>query len=78
MATAKLEKCEICARAVISNRAYCLMHEAARRRVTDSYHDWERAYPQISWERYLERIIELKETGEASREVARHLLVTVE
>jgi hypothetical protein len=35
---------------------------------------WQEAFGEMSWERYLERIIELKETGDQAKEVARHLL----
>jgi hypothetical protein len=35
---------------------------------------WREAFGEISWERYLERIIKLKETGDSSKEAARFLL----
>jgi hypothetical protein len=35
---------------------------------------WKSALDGIVWERYLETIVELKETGDCSKDIARHLL----
>jgi hypothetical protein len=70
-------RCFLCSRAAITNESYCIMHAAALSKVRERFPDWQRAMGDISWERYLERIIRLKETGDSSREVARHLLSQV-
>jgi len=44
------------------------------RKVKESYPAWEKAFGNMTWERYLERIIGLKETGDSAREAARQLL----
>lgn len=68
------QKCSLCSRAAPANECYCVFHSAALSNVKVSYVDWQRAIGEISWERYLERIIELKETGESAKEIARLLL----
>ena len=70
----KPPRCLLCPRAAISNNGYCTLHEAALSTVKKRFPDWQKALGDISWERYLERIIGLKETGDSSRDIARHLL----
>jgi len=40
----------------------------------ESFQKWQKAFGNISWERYLERILGLRETGDSAKEIARHLL----
>ncbi len=68
--------CPLCERVKISNGEYCLFHEAALSTVKQRYLEWKDAFGNISWERYLERIIGLKETGDSAREIAKLLLDT--
>ena len=68
------QRCVLCNGVSISNNGYCILHEAALSTVKKGFPDWQKALGDISWERYLERIIGLKETGDSSRDIARHLL----
>ena len=69
-----LLRCELCERFSVSGGMYCILHETAKMNVKESFKEWQKAYGNISWERYLERILELVETGDSSKEIARHLL----
>ena len=53
---------------------YCIYHERAYSQVKYAYEKWQNAFGNMTWERYLERILELKETGEWAKQVARHQL----
>ena len=67
-------RCELCDRFSVPSGKYCILHETAITRVKESFGDWQKALGDISWERYLERILGLRETGDSSKEIARHLL----
>jgi len=69
-----IPKCELCERLSASSGKYCIFHETARIHVTECFQDWQKALGKISWERYLERILGLRETGDSAKEIARHLL----
>ena len=66
--------CEFCGRPVLSPGGYCHIHEKAFHEVRKGFELWQKAFAYMSWERYLESISGLKETGEASKELAKHLL----
>ena len=69
-----LPKCELCERFSASGGKYCMLHETASIHVKEGFKEWQKAFGNISWERYLERILGLKETGDSAKEIARHLL----
>jgi DNA-directed RNA polymerase subunit N (RpoN/RPB10) len=48
---------------------YCVYHEKALRNLCDHYDSWVRAYGNISWENFLERLEEKNETGAWVKEV---------
>lgn len=53
---------------------YCEHHEKASANLKKNYPAWELAYGSILWERYLESISKLSESGDWVREVAIHEL----
>jgi hypothetical protein len=62
--------CRLCSRPSRSERGYCKKHDMAYQEVQRKYSDWKLAYENISWERYLETIKGLKETGDLAKTVA--------
>jgi hypothetical protein len=64
----------LCTRNTAADGLYCILHEAASNNLQDGFERWKIAIGGISWERYLETILNLKETGEFSKEVAKSLL----
>ena len=51
--------------------SYCAFHQKAYAEIRAMYLRWNEAYGVLSWERYLETILSLKETGVWAAEVAR-------
>ena len=51
-----------------------MYHEKARSQIELGFKAWVEAFEILTWERYLERILELEETGEWAKDVARQLL----
>lgn len=69
--------CSICKRQRIgSNSPYCLYHDLALKKVKEGYEVWKGALGMLSWERYLEIIFTLNETGDWAKEVAAHEMVS--
>ena len=69
-----LEKCRLCERKTVKDQPYCVFHEKAFREIKSRYQDWNYAFESMSWERYLETIIGLKEIGVWAAEVAKYEL----
>ena len=67
------KRCAVCER-VAKETDYCSYHEKAFSRLKIAFKKWKEAYANMSWERYLERILELEETGDWARQVAKHQL----
>ncbi|MCL4518758.1 MAG: hypothetical protein M1587_06125 [Thaumarchaeota archaeon] len=67
------KRCALCER-IASEAEYCSYHEKAFSRLKLAFKKWNEAYANMSWERYLERILELEETGDWARQVAKHQL----
>jgi len=65
------EKCPLCERISHTDAQYCSFHDVAYAEIKSKFLDWNIAFGNAGWERYLERIIGLKETGVWAREVAR-------
>jgi hypothetical protein len=62
--------CVICEKEVANQGMYCAGHAKAHSQIERKYLEWKLAYEDISWERYLERILTLKETGDLAKAVA--------
>lgn len=62
--------CPICNKLVWKDGVYCKNHQRAYLEIKKKYAKWQEAYDSISWERYLETIRKVKETGELAKEVA--------
>ena len=67
------KRCALCER-IAKEAEYCSYHERAFSSLKIAFKKWKEAYTNISWERYLERILELEETGDWARQVAKHQL----
>lgn len=63
-------KCAICSRPALRESLYCKYHDAANRNLKKHYADWERRYGSLSWERYLESVSQISDSGDWVREVA--------
>jgi hypothetical protein len=66
-----IEKCEVCERARQEQGNYCRYHSIAYSNLNEKYPDWKAAYGGMSWERYLETIMALEETGDWVKQVAK-------
>jgi len=67
--------CSLCQRKAALSSDFCETHKIAESNVKAGYKEWARAFDgDISMKNYLECIINLPETGEKAKEVARHLL----
>lgn len=64
-------KCEVCKRET-PNR-YCELHENAYGNLVQKFEVWKDA-AGVSWEQYLNEIVENQFTGIWAKEVAEHLL----
>ena len=70
----KHPNCSLCSRAAITKDSYCIMHAAALSSLRERFPDWQRAIGDISWERYLETILTVEETGDWVKQVAKNEL----
>lgn len=52
----------------------CNLHHLAREKLDNNYKLWQAAYGDITYERYLQSLIRLPETGEAAATVAKLIL----
>jgi hypothetical protein len=62
--------CRLCTRKVDVGSDYCVSHYRAYSQLQKKYPEWKSAYENISWERYLETIMELKEIGDLAKALA--------
>jgi hypothetical protein len=62
--------CTLCKKDAQGESSYCKNHNEALIEIRKAYPKWCYALENISWERYLETIIRLKETGELAKAVA--------
>lgn len=68
-------KCAVCGKEALEGGEFCELHEEARSNLIEAYDKWREAYDgKISFEDFLREIEEVKEAGEAVKEVASHLL----
>lgn len=63
--------CKLCKKSAVAERGYCGHHDRAFREVERKFAEWRYAVEDISWERYLETIAGMKETGDLARAVAK-------
>ena len=68
-------RCAICHRRSIDNQNFCRYHRIANTRLVEGFEVWRRGIEELSWERYLETIIGLKEIGVWASEVAKFELL---
>jgi hypothetical protein len=66
----KKSSCGLCERPSLEGNPYCTYHDRAHSEVKKKFRDWSYAFENMSWERYLETIIGLKETGDLAKAVA--------
>ena len=64
-------KCKVCSRE--AQNKYCESHEKAYSNVVQKFEIWKNA-AGISWEQYLNELVENLSTGIWAKEVAEHLL----
>jgi hypothetical protein len=65
------QNCALCERKSVKENVYCGFHQKAFSEIKSRFQDWNTAFGMMSWERYLETIIGLKETGAWAAEVAK-------
>jgi len=64
-------KCKLCSREAVSD--LCRYHEGAKRMVDASYHAWVKAYGEIEWRDYLDKVKRNEQTGQWAKEIAEML-----
>ena len=64
-------KCKVCSRE--ARNKHCELHEKAYSNVVQKFEIWRNA-AGISWEQYLNELVENPSTGIWAKEVAEHLL----
>lgn len=67
--------CPICNNATAEGSLFCKAHDRAHVQLESAFGKWRHAYgSQLEKRTFLERLLQLSETGNISREVARFLL----
>ncbi len=64
--------CAICGRAVVNEKKFCHYHQEALDNLQETFEDWREA-SGIGWEKYLDQLCQIDETGQWVREVAEHI-----
>lgn len=62
-------RCSICKRS--ADDKLCKYHQLAYDKIKDNYEVWRRAYENLGYNEYLERLLESRESGEFIKDVAR-------
>jgi hypothetical protein len=75
-ASRAVSHCQLCVRSAMGEK-YCKYHERAYYEIRLRFDGWRKAFQNISWERYLERISGLEETGDWAKQVARNELKAI-
>ncbi|MHA1381014.1 MAG: hypothetical protein ACTSRG_21820 [Candidatus Helarchaeota archaeon] len=68
-----MPECKVCKRK-IEKGEFCEYHQMAKKNIEDNYNYWNQAYAGITFEEYLKRISEHKNSGRWVQEVASYLL----
>lgn len=61
--------CAACRRKTVSDKKYCVNHSHAYDSLTNHYKGWVKAYGRISMPEFMDKLLEMKETGTWVREV---------
>ena len=62
-------KCAACRRKALVGKKYCIHHSQAYDSFVNHYKAWVEAYGRISMEEFMDKLIQMKETGSWIREV---------
>lgn len=65
-------RCKICGRGATST--LCKYHEEAKRNVNSRYQHWVKAYGQMEWKDYLDKVKRNGHTGQWAKEVVEMML----
>ncbi len=61
--------CKLCKRETREGTELCVQHLKARELLWIRYDAWREAYSDLAWEEYLDRVKQLKGTGDWVKEV---------
>jgi len=64
-------KCKLCNREAILD--LCRYHEGAKQRVIAGYRTWVKAYGEMEWKDYLDKVKRNEQTGQWAKEIAEML-----
>ena len=65
------KECVVCSRKITTiSKKYCLLHSEAFDSIQKKYNSWYIAYGGISWVDYLNKLLEIDETGSWIKEVS--------
>jgi len=64
-------KCKLCSRVAVSE--LCRYHEGAKRAVEAGYSLWAKAYGEMGWKDYLDKVKRNGQTGQWAKEIAEML-----
>ena len=64
-----MKKCKLCQREAEEKSELCAHHLAAEETLRNAYSIWRNAYSELSWDEYLEKIKQLKGTGQWVKEI---------
>jgi hypothetical protein len=62
-------KCKLCQRQVEGKSEFCIHHRAAEEMLMNAYSIWRNAYGELSWSEYLDKVKQLKGTGQWVNEI---------
>jgi hypothetical protein len=62
-------KCKLCQREAEQASEFCARHLAAEEMLRNTYHVWRTAYLELSWTEYLDKVKQLKGTGQWVKEI---------
>ena len=64
--------CSVCSGPVVEGSRFCKCHQKSCEQLELAFAKWKLAYSgQLEWIRFLERLLQLSETGQKVREVIR-------
>ena len=62
-------KCRLCQREAKEKSEFCGRHAVAEEMLRNTYEKWRNAYAVLSWGEYLDKVKQLKGTGQWVKEV---------
>ena len=68
------KKCKACNNEAEENEEFCDLHKLAYLNIVKAYEEWKKAYGEISFNEFLRKIIDAKESGEAVKEIAFYIM----